>query len=49
MSHPGHHAMDGPKNGRHAAGSMPAEFKALFSAEIEKWAKVIKAAKVTAG
>lgn len=29
-----------------AAGTTPAEFKALFNTEIEKWAKVVKAAKI---
>lgn len=28
------------------AGTTPAEFKTFFSAEIEKWAKVVKAARV---
>jgi tripartite-type tricarboxylate transporter receptor subunit TctC len=30
-----------------AAGGTPAEFKALFTREVETWAKVVKAAKVT--
>lgn len=29
-----------------AAGTTPAEFGALFKAEVEMWAKVVKAAKV---
>lgn len=30
-----------------AAGTSPAEFKAMFTVEIEKWAKVVKAAGIT--
>jgi tripartite-type tricarboxylate transporter receptor subunit TctC len=30
-----------------AAGTTPAEFKALFTVEVEKWAKVVKAARIT--
>jgi tripartite-type tricarboxylate transporter receptor subunit TctC len=30
-----------------AAGGTPAEFKALFAREVETWAKVVKAAKIT--
>jgi tripartite-type tricarboxylate transporter receptor subunit TctC len=29
-----------------AAGSTPAEFQAMFAEEIEKWAKVVKAADI---
>ena len=29
------------------AGTTPVEFKALFSNEIEKWAKVVKAANIS--
>jgi tripartite-type tricarboxylate transporter receptor subunit TctC len=29
-----------------AAGNTPAEFKAMFAEEVEKWAKVVKAAKI---
>jgi tripartite-type tricarboxylate transporter receptor subunit TctC len=33
--------------GVEAAGTTPAEFKTLFSKEIEKWAKVVTAARIS--
>jgi tripartite-type tricarboxylate transporter receptor subunit TctC len=34
--------------GIEAAGASPAEFKALFAAEIKKWAAITKAARISA-